>query len=316
MPMNLAALELRLLVVFDAVLIEASVSRAAERLGMSQPAVSNALNRLRELLNDRLFTRSSEGMRPTARALELAGPIQAAMRQIESALEPTTFQAGGGEWTFNLAVSDHASVVVLPHLIEHLAQVAPRIELTIQSKRNQDVPGGLDSNEIEIAIGVIPDLPKRFSRLDLFDDHYVCMMRHDHPLAGRPITLEAFLEVDHLAIKPGLSDTSRADRLLAQRGVRRRIVTTVHQFLAAPAIVSRSDLVVLVFGRMTQIFDSRRFYFCPVPVSGIRVTASAVWSQVHTERPAHKWMRRQIAHVVQKIAADEGPDQVYVATAA
>ena len=305
MPVNLATVELKLLVVFDALLVDGSVTRAADRLGMSQPAVSNALTRLRSLLNDRLFLRTGDGMRPTPRALELAGPIQSAMRQLEDALEPAAFQPGELDWTFNLAVSDHASVVILPRLMEHMAAVAPRIELTIQSKRNAEVAGALDSGEIDLAIGVIPELARRFDRMDLFEDSYVCMMRRDHPLAGRPISLEDFTSADHLSIKPGAGDASRADRLLAGAGIRRRTVTTVHQFLAAPAIVSRSDLVVLVFERMTPIFDPSRFYFCPVPGCDMRVTASAVWSHVHTDRAPLKWIRRQIADVSRKLAVED-----------
>lgn len=304
MPVNLATMELKLLVVFDALLVECSVSRAADRLGMSQPAVSNALNRLRLMLNDRLFIRTSEGMRPTPRATEIAGPIQAAMRQIEEALEPTAFEPADPDWTFSLAVSDHASVVMLPHLIEHISRIAPRVGLKIQSRPNEDLPAVLDTNEIDIAIGVIPDLPRRFKRMALFEDTYLCMMRRSHPLAGRPITLEEFLKADQLSVKPGMSDMSRADRFLAQEGIKRRTVTTVHQFLAAPAIVSRSDLIVLVFEKMAPIFDPSRFYFCPVPVPNMKVTATAVWSDVHSDLPAHKWLRRQIAVAARQLAEE------------
>jgi DNA-binding transcriptional LysR family regulator len=306
MPMNLANIDLKLLVVFDAMMVEGSVSRAAERLGMSQPALSNALNRLRLLLNDRLFLRTADGMRPTPRALEISGPIQSAMRQIEEALEPTAFEPGDPDWTFSLAVSDHASVVLLPLLIEHIARVAPRVGLNIQSRPNEELPALLDNSEIDLAVGIIPNLPRRFKHMPLFEDAYLCMMRQGHPLAGRPITLEEFLAVDQLSVKPGMSDVSRADRFLAQAGLKRRVATTVHQFLAAPAIVSRSDLIVLVFEKMAPIFDPSRFYFCPVPVPNMQVSATAVWSDVHTDLPAHKWLRRQLALTARQLAEESG----------
>jgi DNA-binding transcriptional LysR family regulator len=308
MPVNLAAVELRLLVVFDAVMAEGSVTRAAERLGMSQPAVSNALNRLRLMFNDSLFVRTGDGMRPTPKAVELAGPIQSAMRQLESALEPENFEPVDARWSFTLSVSDHASVVLLPHLVEHMARVAPRVELTIQSTLSSEVPAALDSTEIDIAIGVTDDLPKRFERLALFEDTYVCMMRREHPLAGRPITLQEFVEADHLIVKPGPGGTGRADRLLARQGIRRRSAMSVHQFLAAPAIVSRSDLLVLVYEKITPIFDPRRFYFCPVPVPGMQVTATAVWNRARSEHAAHRWMRRQLAQVARLLENAEGPE--------
>ncbi|WP_027992565.1 LysR family transcriptional regulator [Sinorhizobium meliloti] len=310
MPMNLATIDLKLLVVFDAMIAEGNVSRAAERLGMSQPALSNALNRLRLLLNDRLFLRTADGMRPTARALEISGPIQSAMRQIEEALEPTAFEPQDPDWTFSLAVSDHASVVLLPPLIEHIARVAPRVGLNIQSRPNDELPALLDNSEIDLAVGVIPNLPRRFKHMSLFRDKYLCMMRRGHPLAGRPIALEEFLTTDQLSVKPGMSDISRVDRLLAEAGLKRRVATTVHQFLAAPAIVSRSDLIVLVFEKMLPIFDPSRFYFCPVPVPNMEVAATAVWSDVNTDLPAHKWLRRQLTVLARQLAdEDNGQDR-------
>ena len=315
MRMNLAAIDLKLLVVFDAVYAEGSVSRAAARLGMSQPALSNALNRLRLLLNDRLFLRTADGMRPTPRALEISGPIQSAMRQIEEALEPTAFEPHDPDWTFSLAVSDHASVVLLPLLIEHISRVAPRVGLNIQSRPNDELPALLDSSEIDLAVGVIPNLPRRFKHKPLFRDKYLCMMRRDHPLAGRPITLDEFLAADQLSVKPGVSDISRADRFLAEAGLKRRVAMTVHQFLAAPAILSRSDLIVMVFEKMVPIFDPSRFYFCPVPVSNMQVSATAVWSDVHTDLPAHKWLRRQLAMLARQLAEENGSEEQALPTA-
>ncbi|MBP1845843.1 DNA-binding transcriptional LysR family regulator [Rhizobium petrolearium] len=313
--MNLANIDLKLLVIFDAMMAEGSVNRAAEKLGMSQPALSNALNRLRLLLNDRLFLRTADGMRPTPRALEIAGPIQAAMRQIEEALEPTAFEPNDPDWTFSLAVSDHASVVMLPLLIEHIARVAPRVALKIQSRPNEELPALLDNNEIDLAVGVIPNLPRRFKHMALFEDKYLCMMRQAHPLAGQSITLDEFLAAEQLAVKPGTSDVSRADRFLAEAGLKRRVATTVHQFLAAPAIVSRSDLIVMVFEKMVPIFDPSRFYFCPVPVPNMRVSATAVWSDVHTDLPAHKWLRRQLGLVARQLAEETGAEGLALSSA-
>lgn len=302
MSVNLAKIELKLLVVFDALIAERNVTRAAHRLGMSQPALSNALNRLRSLLNNQLFVRTGNGMIPTRKAEDLAEAVQGALRQLEVALEPTTFEALEVEWTFDLAVSDYASVVLLPSLIAHVAEAAPGVKLRITSKPNGEVLGLLDANEADVAIGIIPDLPGRFGRADLFGDRYVCMMRQDHPLAGRPLDLAGFTAAEHLAIKPGTDEVSRADRLLERNGVRRRTITTVHQFLAAPAIVARSEMIVLVFERMISAFDAKNFYFCRVPVADMGVRISAVWNQAQSGRAAHKWLRRQIAAVGQSLA--------------
>ncbi|MGV3650344.1 MAG: LysR family transcriptional regulator [Devosia sp.] len=303
--MNLASIELKLLVVFDAMLAERSVTRVGYRLGMSQPAVSNALNRLRDLLKDQLFLRTGEGMVPTPRALELGEPLQQALRQIERALEPAAFQPRELDWTFNLAVSDYVSVVFLPALIAHMNTVAPAVKLHIQSKRNPEVSGLLDNSEADLAIGIIPDLPRRFRRAQLFRDRYVCMMRVDHPLAGSPISLADFQAIDHLAIKPSAHEISRADRLLHKQGVRRKIATTAQQLLAAPAIVSRSDLVVLVFERVVDYFDREAFFFCPAPVDDMWFRVSAVWNQAHNEDAAAKWLRRQVIEVASRMEPPE-----------
>lgn len=303
MPVNLAAIELKLLVVFDAVFTERNVTRAAHRLAMSQPAVSSALNRFRDLMNDQLFLRTRDGMQPTSRAVELAVPVQRALRQLEAALESTTIEPFEGEWSFDIAISDHASVVLLPFLIEHMNEVAPRTKLRFQSRPDIDVPGLLDANEADLALGIVPELPNRFNRAELMYDRYICMMRRNHPLASEELTLETFQKADHLAIKPGNYEVSRSDRMLEKQGVRRRIGATVHQFLAAPAIIARSDMIGLVFERMASVFDTEKFHFCPVPAVDLRVRVDVVWNRVYTNHTAHRWLRRQIVTAAARASA-------------
>src|ERR1700679_549436 len=172
MAVNLGAVDLKLLVVFDAIMTERNVSRAGARIGMSQSATSNALNRLRELLADQLFIRTGSGMQPTAVALRLTTPIHEALQLVRSALEPSLFDPSNSTWTYRLAISDHASIVMLPSLAEHLARVAPGVRLVLRPKVNAEVAGQLDANEIDFAIGVIPALQRRFNRASLFRDSY------------------------------------------------------------------------------------------------------------------------------------------------
>ena len=164
MKLNLAGVDLKLLVAFEAIMAERSVSAAAARMGMSQPAMSNALGRLRLMLKDQLFTRTAEGMRPTARAIELAVPIAEALKKIQEALEPRRFNPSDGSWLFKLALSDQAAIVVLPRLLRRFGTAAPGIDLSVEPKLNDRIQGQLDAGEIDVAVGLMPNLAKRFAQ--------------------------------------------------------------------------------------------------------------------------------------------------------
>ncbi|MDP0926612.1 LysR family transcriptional regulator [Paracoccus onubensis] len=307
MTVNLASIEMRLLVVMDALLAEHSVSKAAARLGMSQPATSNALNRLRQLFNDPLFVRVGGEMQPTARSQELAVPLNDALRQIENILVPQDFQPQDTPWVFTLAVSENASVVLLPALMAHLAKVAPNIRVLAESHSNEQLVDLLDRNAVDFAIGVIPNLPRRFSRTSLFHDRYVCIMRRDHQLARQPLTRQLFVQAEHLAVKPGPGDSSRADVLLAEHGIQRNIFATVHQFVAAPAIVTKTNLLSLMLERMLSMFDTSELHITDVPVDGLEVRTDLVWSQPRSSLPSHKWMIRKI-HAAARTLQQDPPD--------
>ncbi|RQP05739.1 MAG: LysR family transcriptional regulator [Paracoccus sp. BP8] len=317
MSVNLASIEMRLLVVMDALLAENSVSKAAARLGMSQPATSNALNRLRQLFNDPLFVRVGSAMQPTARSQELAAPLSEALRQIENILVPQDFQPQDMPWVFTLAVSENASAVLLPALLAHLAETAPNIRVLAESHSNAQLVEMLDRNAIDFAIGVIPHLPRRFSRAPLFHDRYVCMMRRGHPLAQGPLTLDEFLQAEHLAVKPGFGETSRVDQLLAERGIQRNIFATAHQFVAAPAIVAHTNLLALMLERMLPMFDTSALHITEAPVEGLSVRSDLVWSQPRSSLPSHKWMARKIQAVARTLPQDprQTPDAALPALA-
>lgn len=315
MSVNLASIEMRLLVVMDALLAEKSVSRAATRLGMSQPATSNALNRLRQLLHDPLFVRVGREMQPTARSRELAEPLSDALRQIENILVPQVFQPNETPWTFTLAVSEHASVVLLPALLAHLAATAPKVRVMAESHSNSQLVELLDRNAIDFAIGSIPQMPRRFARLHLYQDRYICLMRRDHPLAqsGR-LGLEDFLGCEHLAINPGQGAISRVDQQLAEQGIRRTIFSTVHQFAAAPAIVARTSLLALMLERMMPMFDLSDLHVTEPPVSELVSQVDLLWSQPRSSLPAHRWMVRQIQTVTRSLNLPFRPGQPPLAT--
>ncbi len=288
-------LDLKLLVAFDAVMQERSVSRAAKRLGMSQPALSSGLGRLRLLLNDNLFVRTTDGMRPTDKALQLAGPISAALKQIQKALEAPLFSScAAPDWSFGLAVSDQASVVILPRLLRLLRRIAPRIRLKIEMKNNLTVHTQLDAGQVDIAIGILPKLPRRFEQIVLFQDHYVCMMHRTHPLAGKTLTLEEFKSAEHLALWPSLDASSEFDKQLKHLGVARSVILNVSQFLAVPALLAQAPLMVCMLATVAEQFSRTSFPLSPMPFPAEPMNVVMAWSRARTDQPANLWMRRRL----------------------
>ena len=195
-----------------------------------------------------------------------------------------------------MAISDHASVVMLPRLASHLARAAPGVRLILRPKVNADVAAQLDANEIDFAIGVIPALPRRFNRMLLFRDGYDCLMRRHHPLAARQPRLADFKTAEFLAIRPRHEGSSEIDRLLAGRGIRRRIAITVEQFLAVAPILVHTDLIAFMLRGVMRHLDLRSLHVAPMPVR-LDVQVAAVWNRTLTKQAAHAWMRQQLADV-------------------
>jgi len=306
--MNLAGFDLRLLLVFDALIRERSVTAASQRLGLTQPATSNALNRLRHHLRDPLFLKTAQGMEPTPRAVALAGPVSQALRQLEVVLDPPVMPPGGSKWTFQMAVSDHVSIVVLPHLAERMEKLAPGLELRLKSKVLRTLPAMLDSGEVDLALGFNPNLPKRLKSELLFEDRYVCLMRAKHALADGRLSLSRFADARHVLVRPSGEAGSLLDHLLERKGIKRRISMSVTQLISALFLVEGSDLVTAAFRSTADYclarggFDviSRALPLGPVPIT-------MVWHAGTTHHPAHRWMREQIAAICRSLTLS-GPE--------
>jgi DNA-binding transcriptional LysR family regulator len=290
--MNLAAIDLKLLVVFDAVMSEGSVTRAGTRLGMTQPAVSNALGRLRYLLKDDLFVRARGCLAPTPRALELTGPVRHALRQIEAVLDPSDFDPARDARVFKLAMSDHATVTILPQLMKRLERIAPNVALQVRPKLDWCVAERLDAHEIDFALGVMPDVPVRFSRIALFEDIYMCAVRRGHMLAGGDLTLQRFAAAKHIAVRSADRTANLIDHVLESRGVQRRMALTVDQFCVVPAIIANTDLVATVLRRKAErlgLLASPDLVVRPLPLPPVE--AMLLWHPTMTHHKAHRWMR-------------------------
>lgn len=302
--MNLAGLDLNLLLVFDAVMSERNATRAGNKIGMSQPAVSNALNRLRHVLKDDLFVRGQDGMRPTARALELATPVRHALMEIEEALNPMAFDPATTERTFTIACTDYSSMTLMPYLATYVSNEAPGVNIhtvPIEGRLYEK----LDSQEADYGINPTSNIPDRFNALNLGQETFVCMMRPDNPLAKyKELPIEEYAAARHLLVSPRGDARGFVDDELEKRGLNRRVVMTVNHFGSGPMIVLSSDMILTMPSRMadkcSNFFD---LHVVPSPVqppSDI-LGMMLIWHNRLTNHPAHTWFQSMMKRAAQDL---------------
>jgi DNA-binding transcriptional LysR family regulator len=293
--MRLAGVDLNLLVALDALLAESSVTGAARRVGVSQPAMSHSLSRLRDLLDDPLLVRAPDGMIPTARAQALAGPLRQILENVEQALAPTRpFDARTSTASFALSLEEPGQIGTLPILLGILRREAPDVRLEVSPRAEGQQWDALRRGRIDLAFAVDPRPQPDFHQQPVFRLPYVCLIRRDHPEVRRRLSLERFASLRHIAVsRPGIAEPE-IERALARAGLLRRVAVRVPSLLPAPWLVASSDLVATV----------------PMPVrgtSGLAVRAlkppielaplevSLVWHERTQREPAHAWFRSVVA---------------------
>lgn len=294
--------DLRLLLVFDAVMRERNVTRAAEALHLAQPTVSNAISRLRNVMNDEVFVRCAGGVRPTPRALELANPIAQALRQIQDSLQPTAFVPNDADMTFNLAMSDQVGAVLLPIIASYLQEVAPGIRLKVHPKVDAEIPRQLAFQTIDFAIGVFNTEDRSLCTEPLYSDEYVCVMRKDHPLARGPLSAKQFVAASHLLVRPAGAATGLIDDVFKKKGLSRKISVTTSQVISVPSIIQRSDLVATLLSKTANsLHNADQFHVVRLPFRLGPVQISIFWhASVSYHRP-HAWLRGKLAELCQAI---------------
>ncbi len=252
--MNIANFDLNLLRVLDALLREQNVSRAAERLALSQPAVSNALNRLRELLDDPLLVRIGRRMQPTPRALALEAPIRSALRQIEQSLAAgETFDPAESRQRFSIAVTDYVELVCMPSLLDRLSQHAPGIGIDIRHLSPTLPAEALDKGELDLVLGRFDEVPARFARQHWMSETLQLAVQRDNPLVDGPPDLERFLALRHLWVHGGQT-RGMVDQWLGEQGLSRQILYTTPNYLQAAHIVAGSELVAVLPTQLARHF--------------------------------------------------------------
>jgi DNA-binding transcriptional LysR family regulator len=246
--MDIRKVDLNLLVVFDMLLRLRSVSRAAEALGMSQPAMSLALKKLRAVFADPLFVRGSRGLAPTPRAEQLGVPLQQVLDQIKSdVLRQPTFDPATTERTFTFNMADVGELVFLPRIRGHLEEMAPGANIKTVSTPPGQLAEALQSGEVDLAVGYFPDLQgAAIYQQRLFSHTFVCIVRRDHPVFGTQITRKQFLDARHAVVHQEGKSHELFEEALAAQGMRRRIVLSIPHFLAIPLVIAESDLIVTV----------------------------------------------------------------------
>jgi DNA-binding transcriptional LysR family regulator len=294
--MNPRALDVQLLLVFDALMAERHVTNAARTLGLSQSALSHALRRLRERFDDPLLVRTPKGMEPTARALELAEPVRDAIRQVESvfASQPY-FEPAESKERFVVRIGDTNEFLLLPAILTELAQHAPGVSLVVRHLSPADTIKGLEDGSVDFAVSALVAHPKSIRTKVLARDRMVCAMARSHPAAKRALTAERFLQLRHIRVAQDGGDTRFVEEQLRAQGLERTVVAVTPHLLAALHTVAKTELAISVPEKMARSFDRHgELVLHKLPFGGERFDWKLYWHSRQDARPAQRWMRELV----------------------
>ena len=301
---NFRTLDLNLLRVFDMVMAEGSLSRAAAALSVTQPAISHAVRRLRDAFDDEVFVRTAHGVQPTPRALALWPHVHAALASLRQAVAPGDFDPQRDAVHLRLTMADATAALLAPPLIAAIERQRALASLRILPLSTRDPRRTLQADEADLAIGSFPDvLPvlraegadSLFRHQPLYETRYVCVMRRDHPLAAAPLTLDAYCAAHHLLVSFSGRPFGAVDQALAALGLSRRIVLTVNQFFTAGRVVARSDLVTVLPASFLEATGYRaELETRELPFALPTVRVGMLWHLRHDADPAHRWLREQL----------------------
>lgn len=298
---DLRRIDLNLLVTLQALLEERSVTRAAERLGMSQPAVSRALRRLRSVFADTLLVEGRKGYFLSARAEEVQPMLRRILGDIGEMLEARPFDPAAATGSARLLMPDLESAALAPHLLARLATEASALNLEILPLA-ASLFEMLENDAADALVGVIDEAPSGIRRRGLYDDRYVTLMRTGHPEAERKLTLKRYLEHSHIVVSITGVGTAPVDEALARIGRQRRVQVRVPSFLAAVEIAAQSDLITTLPSSLARTATAvGRFVALPPPLDLGSFTMSLLWHPRHQEDPRHIWLRGAIVEAAKAL---------------
>lgn len=296
--MNLTSIDLNLLVAFNAIAKERNVTLAANRVGISQPAMSSALARLRKTFNDPLFVRTARGMQPTPYAERLVEPISRACELISGALrldarfDPTSTSRK----TFTFYMTEIGEIVCLPKILRHLQAVAPQISIKVSRIPEKGAQDAMAAGDVDIAVGIFPSLKSGFFQQRLYTDRFVCLVRKDHPTIRGTISTEQFMQSPHAIVSStGTGHDSSIEQILWAQHLHRKIALAVPHFLVLPTIVAQSDVIATVPCRMADSLGGfANVAILDAPVKFPKIEIRQHWHERYHHDSANQWIRQLI----------------------
>jgi DNA-binding transcriptional LysR family regulator len=304
--MKLNALDLNLLLVFDAIFRTQGVTLASEELGLTQSSVSNALGRLRDYFQDPLFVRIQGAMQPTPFAQNLADPVKTALGHLRQAIEEQRqFNPATSQRMFSICTSEVGQRVFLPKLLAHLHQVAPTVSVSIVDTPTDRIDASLTSGEIDLAVGFFGDFGPNFYIQRLFREHYVVMIRENHSKIKDTLTLDTYLNSSHISYLPSSASHDSLDQLLDREfsnlGVKRQVGLRVAHSMGLSSIVSQTDLMVTIPSRLAETFKpGEGVRVLPLPIDIGMIDIRQHWHTRFHQDSANQWLRAQFQQLFQQ----------------
>ncbi len=297
--------ELTLLYVFDAIMTEGSITRAAERLAMTQPAVSNAVSRMRETWHDPLFVKQGRNIRPTSYARSLWDQIRGPMYDLTNAVNVTRFEPSHARRQFRVAVTDAMLELIWQPLVTELEQQAPGVDLHAVPFTAESALTQLREAHVDLALGMLTEHDRSLRSHWLFDSSHTIVMRHDHPLAGQPLTVDNYVDARHLMVSLSGEVNGFVDQALGRRGLKRRVAVTVNHFPAVPRLLRQSDMIATLPRIATNDTDfNEGMWSTEAPFAIDPLSLYLIWHTRHDRDPGVIWMRERIERIAKACWAE------------
>lgn len=293
---NLRNIDLNLLVTLEALLTEQNVTRAAERLHLSQPSVSVQLRKLRQIFSDPLLSPAPGGMLATTRAQALLPPLRAALAEMRRVLEPRhSFDPATVQLTWQVAAADYAEYAILMPMLGHLRKAAPGIRIAVREAAHSRMIKQLESGAIDLGLLAIESAPERLHHRILFKEHYVLVARRRHPALGGKLTIDTLCQLEYVVVSTdGGGFRGVTDTVLEGKGRTRRVILSVPHFLFVPEVVARTDLVAMLPSRLVKDRSNHiQVVVPPLPIPSYEM--AMIWHERSHLDPAHMWLREQVS---------------------